>query len=105
GRVIFARWDHLQRDQQADTDAQTTNVAYGTFNWTGEETNSVSTTNRTEVFPEPRKDRADLLAGTGLVGHDFNHFFPWQINEDGTEEETLNHVGRHELGGSYGSAS
>ena len=65
----------------------------------------MSTTNRTEVFPEPRKDRADLLAGTGLVGHDFNQFFPWQINEDGTEEETLNHVGRHELGGSYGSAA
>ena len=26
-----------------------------------------------------------------------NHFFPWQIREDGTEDETLNHVGRHEL--------
>jgi hypothetical protein len=30
--------------------------------------------------------------------NDFNQFFPWQVNEDGTEEETLNHVGRHELG-------
>jgi hypothetical protein len=28
----------------------------------------------------------------------FNQFFPWQINEDGTAEETVNHVGRHELG-------
>src|SRR5690606_40093609 len=24
-------------------------------------------------------------------------FFPWQINQDGSGEETLNHVGRHEL--------
>jgi hypothetical protein len=26
-----------------------------------------------------------------------NLFTPWQINEDGTDEETLNHIGRHEL--------
>ena len=26
-----------------------------------------------------------------------NFFFPWQVNEDGTGLETLNHVGRHEL--------
>jgi hypothetical protein len=29
--------------------------------------------------------------------HDFNHFFPWTILEDGTEGETLNHLGRQEL--------
>ncbi|UUZ48976.1 hypothetical protein LP420_41335 [Massilia sp. B-10] len=34
-------------------------------------------------------------------GHTFNHFMPWQLNEDGTSEETLNHVGRHEFGPSY----
>src|SRR6185369_15692246 len=50
-------------------------------------------------FPEPRSGRDDLLAGTGLNGHTFNQFFPWQINEDGTEEETVNHVGRHEMVG------
>ena len=27
----------------------------------------------------------------------FNQFFPWQMNQDGTELETLNHIGRHEL--------
>ena len=37
------------------------------------------------------------MNGTNLAGHSFNIFQPWQINEDGTEEETLNHVGRHEL--------
>ena len=105
GRVIFIRWDHLQRDQQADTDWEQGYVTYGTFNWSDESTASVATTNQTEVFPEPRGVRTDLLAGTGLTGHTFNQFFPWQINEDGTAEETINHVGRHELGGSYGSAA
>ena len=47
----------------------------------------------------------DFPAGTGLAGHTFNQFFPWQINEDGTAEETINHIGRHEIGGSYCSAS
>ncbi len=37
--------------------------------------------------------------------HKFNQFFPWQVNQDGTGEETLNHVGRHELGGSYSDGS
>ena len=105
GRVIFVRWDHLQRDQQADTDFVEGTVTYGTFNWSDESTNSVATTNQTEVFPEPRGVRTNLLAGTGLVGHTFNQFFPWQINEDGTGEETMNHVGRHELGGSYANAA
>ena len=52
---------------------------------------------RSEVFPEPRRCRQDLLAGTDLQGHDFNQFFPWMINQDGTEGEILNHLGRHEL--------
>jgi hypothetical protein len=105
GRVVFVRWDHLQRDQQADTDAGSASPTYGTFNWSDESAASVTTTNQTEVFPEPRSGRKDLLAGTGLVGHTFNQFFPWQIHEDGEEEETLNHVGRHELGGSYARAA
>ena len=105
GRVIFSRWDHLQRDQQADTDWEEGSVVYGTFNWSDESTNSYTTTNQTEVFPEARGVRSDLLAGTGLAGHSFNQFFPWMINQDGTGEETLNHVGRHELGGSYVSAA
>ncbi|MCB0009379.1 MAG: hypothetical protein KDE04_23100, partial [Anaerolineales bacterium] len=29
--------------------------------------------------------------------HSFNHFFPWMMNQDGTELETLNHIGRQEL--------
>ena len=98
GRVTFVRWDHLQRDQQADTDAGANPVgtAYGTFNYATELFGAAAlTNNRAETFPETR------AGGGNLNAHNFNHFFPWQINEDGTEEETLNHIGRHELGGSY----
>src|SRR6185312_14061059 len=96
GRVVYTRWDHLQRDQQADSDAQE-GAGYGTFNYADESAGAARLNSRAEIFPEPRADRQDLLAGTPLEGHSFNHFFPWQINPDGTEHETLNHIGRHEL--------
>ncbi len=96
GRVLFTRWDHLQRDQQADTDALTGNQ-YGTFDYADESAGAARLDQRVEVFPEPRSARTDLLAGTDLEGNSINHFFPWQMNEDGTSEETLNHIGRHEL--------
>jgi hypothetical protein len=96
GRVLFTRWDHLQRDQQADSDAE--DIAkgqlpgYKTFNFSDETATAMVLLNdRTEIFPEPR------IAAGNLMAHTFNQFFPWQIHEDGTEEETLNHVGRHEM--------
>ena len=101
GRVIFTRWDHLQRDQQADADALAeldgNPAPYGTFNWLDESADAPMLNDRTEVFPEPRRARTDLLAGTNLEGHSINHFFPWMIAQDGTGEETLNHIGRHDL--------
>lgn len=100
GRLIYVRWDHLQRDQQADSDVLN-NAGYGTFNYADESAAATRLADRTEVFPEPRADRTDLLADTNLEGHSFNDFFPWMINEDGTEEETLNHLGRHELHGYF----
>lgn len=84
GRIIFTRWDHLQRDQQADAGT------YGAFNWTSESA-TAATVAASEVFPEPRTDTAVSY------GFRINHFFPWQLNQDGSGEETLNHVGRHEL--------
>lgn len=103
GRVLFTQWDHLQRDQQADSDALTppgNPLPYGTFNWTSEAADATPLFgDRTEVYPEPRASRQDLLAGTNLNGHSFNHFFIWQMNEDGTDLEILNHLGRHELHG------
>ncbi|MFK7800396.1 MAG: hypothetical protein AB8G95_02075 [Anaerolineae bacterium] len=100
GQVIFTQWDHLQRDQQADADALTadqTNTPYGSFNYSDEGANATLINDRTELFPEPRGDRTDLLTGTNMNGHRFNHFFPWVINQDGTESEILLHLGRHEL--------
>ena len=98
GRVIFTQWDHLQQDQQADADRDTPeSPPYNTFNYADESANAVILDDRTEVFPEPRGGMTELQGGLLLNGHTFNHFFPWQMNEDGTELETLNHIGRHEL--------
>ena len=97
GRVVFTRWDHLQRDQQADADRDGSG-SYGTFNYSDESAGARASAGRNEVFPEPRQTLGRVS------GHRFNQFFPWQIRQDGSEEETLNHVGRQELSG-YGTQS
>ena len=86
GRVLSTRWDHLQRDQQNYPGS-----TFGAFNWTDESIASTKTNSTAEVFPEPREQIGDIN------GHEIEVFFPWQINEDGTGEELLNHLGRHEL--------
>ncbi len=100
GRILFTRWDHLQRDQQADTTDRATQ--YEPFTWASEDANAstTSTVAGQEVFPEVRT-KNDPEYNPALTEHGFNHFFPWELNQDGTGEETLNHVGRHEFGGSY----
>lgn len=85
GRVLYTRWDHLQRDQQADAGS------YGNFNWASEAANATRLASTAEVFPEPRYSTATTN------GHTLNQFLPWMINQDGTGEETINHIGRHEL--------
>ena len=92
GRILFTRWDHLQRDQQADAAGN----PYGTFNWASEEPDA-ETLESVDIFPEPRAE----VPGSNVAGFRINHFFPWQIHPDGTEEETLNHIGRHELHGYF----
>jgi hypothetical protein len=94
GRVIFTRWDHLQRDQQADADADEPGT-FGTFDFSDESSGAQKLNQRVEIFPEPRG--GNTPPGSNLVGNNINHFFPWMMNEDGTSEETLNHIGRHEL--------
>lgn len=96
GRVIFTRWDHLERDQQADSDFVSPGT-FGTFDYADETAGAARTEPAVDVFPEPRMVRTDLLQGTNLVGHGFNHFFPWMVHQDGSFEETLNGLGRHEL--------
>ena len=106
GRVVYTRWDHLQRDQQADSDAEAGGAFgdYGTFDFADETAGAARSYGRVEIFPEPRSSRTDLLAGTNLQGHSFNHFFPWEIFPDGSGHETLNHIGRHELHGYFDRA-
>lgn len=92
GRIVYTRWDHLQQDQQASPVNST-----GAFNYSHEGPGATIINSVQEVFPEPRAVDTAALAGANMVGHRINHFFPWQLNQDGTEEETLNHIGRHEL--------
>ena len=64
GRVIFTKWDHLQRDQQGDAPA--TAATYRPFTWASEAANAATTTSLAgaEVFPEPRTaERPGVLAG------------------------------------------
>jgi hypothetical protein len=91
GRVIFTRWDHLQRDQQAEQAG-----VYGAFNFSDEGAAAAKLNSIAEQFPEPRVGPTNSVFGP-VAGYTNNLFTPWQINEDGTDEETLNHIGRQEL--------
>ena len=96
GRIIFTRWDHLQRDQQADADRAAGGSLYGAFDYSDETPSAKRLGLRQEVFPESRISQATTPYGP-VAAHTSNLFTPWQMNEDGTEELTLNHIGRHEL--------
>lgn len=115
GRVVFTKWDHLKRDQQADSDRYD-GTSYGPYDVPDESPSAVPTR-----FPQ-RDGNGKLIADPNGVLYDaypealvaqdptrnpnealtdFNQFFIWQVNEDGSAEETMNHVGRHEFGGEY----
>src|ERR1043166_618733 len=97
GRLLFTRWDHLVQDRNA-TDDRMGRATNGTFNYYDEAGTAYSLTNRPiELFPEPRTYDSNLLAVLKVQGNAFNQFFPWMANEDGTAQEILNHIGRHEL--------
>ncbi|NUM52889.1 MAG: hypothetical protein HUU46_04515 [Candidatus Hydrogenedentes bacterium] len=112
GRIVFTRWDHLQRDQQADADIYAIinggDTSYDVVTYESEETNQKhDLAPGDEVFPEARGTHGpggaynptwDDLQDTEN-GHTFNHFMPWAINEDGSDHETLNHIGRLEMVG------
>ncbi len=93
GRVVFTRWDHLSRDSEAleDSLGHTTN---GTFNFS-DETAGAAVLPLFDNYPEQRP--SDPNRPANINGNAFNSFFPWQVNEDGTSQEILNHLGRHEL--------
>jgi hypothetical protein len=102
GRLIFVRWDHLVQDRNATDDriATMTNggPTNGTFNYVDEAANSsFDLTDRLENFPEPRTFDATNLAVLKVNGNAFNSFFPWTMFLDGSGEEVLNHMGRHDF--------
>ncbi|MEO8281241.1 MAG: hypothetical protein ABI564_16190 [Ideonella sp.] len=100
GRIVFTRWDHLQQDQQADADrAAPASPTYGAFDFASEAADAATRPLSTEVFPESRTGQPSAYGPVN--GHTFNLFTPWQINEDGSEEETMNHIGVHELSFGY----
>lgn len=121
GRVVFTRWDHLKRDQQVDLwiDEQLLPGADSRakpFTFDDENGSSFHTFQYgDEYFPENGRLHPDVDGphNPGAVPHaywdqdyvvgmekqDFNFFFPWMINEDGTDAEVLNHLGRHEFFG------
>lgn len=89
GRIVFTGWDHLQRDQQAE------GTAFGAYDYAGEAANAPRIAQQPEVFPE---SRTGMNSAYGPVaGFTTNLFQPWQINQDGSDELTLNHMGRHEM--------
>ena len=101
GRVIFTRWDHLQRDQQQDG-ALTLGYDYRPFNFASEASNAARLGLVHDTFPEQRPllNTPNSQSPYGPVtGYTSNLFTPWQMNQDGSEELTLNHLGRQEMVG------
>jgi Hydrazine synthase alpha subunit middle domain len=105
GRVIFSRWDHLQRDQQGDAEIEAIlagdELPYEAVTYDSETSDSQhAIAPHDEVFPEPRQLFGSALWDDLLpteTAHTFNHFFPWAMHQDGTGLEILDHLGRHEL--------
>lgn len=120
GRVVFTRWDHLKRDQQADLTID--EMVRGLtpqrhpVTFASEESSTYHGLQfGDEYFPENGRLHPDIDGAfnpdgiphpywdqdfvPGMTKQDFNHFFPWMINQDGTDAEVLNHLGRHEFFG------
>ena len=96
GRLILTRWDHLSQDPNATND-RLNRATNGSLNFLSEAFGAATPTNILETFPEPRKFDTNYDAQLGVNGNDFNLFLPWALDQNGGNEEVLNHVGRHEL--------
>ena len=99
GRVLFTRWDHQQQDQLAERDRNAAHngvaLPFRSFNYAGEDARAPALDSRAEPFPESRSGSRGPYGEVSAFATNF--FTIWQMNEDGTGEETLNHVGQHEL--------
>lgn len=95
GRLVFSRWDHLNEDINNDPASPTPLTP---FDYASEAANAATSAATTDLYPEP----IHSVAGSNLNGFEINQFFPWTVNQDGSNEEILNHLGRHELKQSFG---
>lgn len=100
GRLLFIRWDHLQRDQQADGSPGNSYIPQKFVSEAVGAAIEPPNAAHNEIFPESRIDRPTSPYGP-VRGFTFNLFQPWEMNQDGTAELTLNHLGRHELSFGY----
>lgn len=100
GRIIFTRWDHLQRDQQADGSPGNGYVPQMFASEASGAAIIPDNATHNEVFPESRLGQTSPTNGP-VMPFTFNLFQPWEMNQDGTSELTLNHMGRHELSFGY----
>lgn len=91
GRLVFSRWDHLNQDLNNDP-ATSPPTGITPFDYASEAANA-ATGVAVDIYPEP----IHSAAGSNLNGFEINQFFPWTANQDGSNEEILNHIGRHEL--------
>lgn len=113
GRIVFTRWDILQQDLNLTSFSRT--LSPTTYN--SELPDSMA--NKTlafeqEKFPEfnrlqgrgapyyqpPRDTTIDPLMSGNNRSLDIrlpDNFFPWAINQDGSNAQTINHIGRHDL--------
>lgn len=99
GRLLFTRWDHQQQDQLAERDRNAAHngvaLPFRSFNFAGEDAAAAALDSRAEPFPESRGGSSGPYGEVSPFATNF--FAIWQMNEDGSGEETLNHVGQHEL--------
>jgi len=92
GRLVFSRWDHLNQDLNNDP-ATSPPTGITPFDYASEAANATPSATATDLYPEPIHS-----ANPGVLnGFEINQFFPWTVNQDGSGEEILNHLGRHEL--------
>lgn len=108
GRMIFVRWDHLQRDQQNGSLIGGVERFGAAINYVDESPGAIVDTvnGAIDVFPEHLVELDPATSVPYVVGnetgHRFNQFFLWESSPlDGSHNEVLNHLGRQELGQSY----
>jgi len=92
GRLVFSRWDHLNQDLNNDP-ATTPPPPVTPFDYVSETGSATTGAAALDLYPEP----IHAVGGSNLNGFEINQFFPWTVNQDGSNEEILNHLGRHEL--------